>query len=116
MRKLRISELVMLLLTAALITLMLLLPSPEPGIGVESGSAMEPFAYQAQDGRININTATAGELELLPGIGPVKAEAIVDYRTQHGPFSDADELLNVYGIGEATLAGLIDLITVEDIT
>jgi competence protein ComEA len=61
---------------------------------------------------ININTATAEELETLKGIGPAKAEAIVAYREQNGPFSSVDDLVNVTGIGEKTLANIRDKITV----
>jgi competence protein ComEA len=49
---------------------------------------------------LNLNTATKDELVALPGIGPAKAQAIVDYRNQHGPFRTVDELRKVKGIGE----------------
>lgn len=64
------------------------------------------------DSRININTASSAELEMLSGIGPVKAQAIIDYRSINGPFRTVDELLDVPGIGPATLAAVIDSITV----
>ena len=59
---------------------------------------------------VNLNTADASELESLPGIGASKAAAIVQYRTEHGPFKSVDELDNVAGIGPATLANLRDLV------
>ena len=63
--------------------------------------------------RIPVNTADVQELDRLPGIGPAKAQAIVDYRTQHGPFQSTEELLEVSGIGQATLEGLLDYITLD---
>lgn len=63
--------------------------------------------------RIPINTADVHELDRLPSIGPTKAQAIVDYRTEHGPFQSTDQLLEVSGIGEATLEGLLDYITLD---
>jgi competence protein ComEA len=60
----------------------------------------------AAPGRIPINTASAAELELLPGIGPSLAKAIIEYRTAHGPFMALDELVEVPGIGPAKLEGL----------
>ncbi|MDO5448910.1 MAG: helix-hairpin-helix domain-containing protein [Clostridia bacterium] len=62
--------------------------------------------------KVNINTASAEELMSLSGIGPTKAQAIVDYRTSIGAFSSVDELINVSGIGEKTLAKIRDEITV----
>jgi competence protein ComEA len=64
--------------------------------------------------KININTADAWLLAALPGIGDVRAAAIVAYRQQHGPFRDVNELLNVADIGETTLDRIKDLITVGD--
>ncbi|WP_300677395.1 ComEA family DNA-binding protein [Nocardioides sp.] len=63
-------------------------------------------------GLVNLNTATAAELDTLPGVGPVTAQAILDYRTQHGGFGAVGELLDVDGIGEATLAKLEPHVTV----
>ncbi len=61
---------------------------------------------------INVNTATAAQLESLPYIGPSKAEAIIAYRQQHGAFASVEDLLKVPGIGEATLAKFKHLVTV----
>ena len=54
---------------------------------------------------VNVNTADAAELETLTGIGPSLAQAIIDYRAEHGDFTAAEELLLVKGIGEAKLEG-----------
>lgn len=61
---------------------------------------------------VDINAASQAELETLPGIGPSKAAAIVQYRTDHGPFASVDDLDNVSGIGPSTLASLRDHVTV----
>ncbi len=63
--------------------------------------------------RININTASPNELEDLPGIGPSKAAAIVEYRQTQGPFTAPEEITNVNGIGDGTYQGLKDFITVR---
>jgi competence protein ComEA len=61
---------------------------------------------------VNLNTASATDLEALPGIGEVIAQRIVDYRTSNGPFSAVDELLEVSGIGDAILGSIRELVTV----
>lgn len=67
-------------------------------------------------GVVNINTADAAALDTLPGIGPTKAAAIVDYRTSHGPFTTIEAIQNVKGIGPATFEKLKDHITVAGTT
>jgi competence protein ComEA len=64
------------------------------------------------DELVDINTASAEELDKLPGIGPTIAQRILDYRTQHGPFAAIEDIVNVPGIGDATFAEIKDLITV----
>ncbi len=59
---------------------------------------------------INVNTVTAEELTELPGIGIKKAEAIIKYREENGFFKNAEDLLNVSGIGKATLDNIKDLL------
>lgn len=82
----------------------------EPAAGRAAPSAKVQSA-QAED-KININTASVDALaELLVGIGPKKAEAIVAYRDANGPFKAVDELLNVKGIGQATLEKNRDIIS-----
>lgn len=61
---------------------------------------------------INLNTADAVTLEQLDGVGPVLAAGIVEWRATNGPFRSVDDLLDVSGIGEATLAGMRDQVTV----
>ncbi len=78
-------------------------PLPEEEQGGSSGAE--------SDGRININTATAADFEKLPGIGPVRATAIVDYREKNGPFRRLEDMAAVTGIGPKTLEGLKELVT-----
>lgn len=66
----------------------------------------------SSDGKININTASVGQLLLLPDIGETLAKRIIDYRTQYGEFYSVEDLLLVKGIGEKKLEQLRDLITV----
>ena len=74
--------------------------------GAELAAAARPGAP------VDLNTATLEQLDGLPGIGPVLAQRILDWRTAHGRFSVVDELGEVSGIGEATLADLRPLVTV----
>ena len=61
---------------------------------------------------INLNTATAAQLEALPGVGPALAQRIVEYRQQSGGFKKIEELMNVRGIGETSFLKLKPLVTV----
>jgi competence protein ComEA len=61
-------------------------------------------------GKVHLNSATLEQLDELPGIGPITAQKILDYRTEHGAFGSVDELDAVPGIGPATLAELRDLV------
>lgn len=63
--------------------------------------------------KVNINTASAGELETLPGIGPTLAQRIVDYRQSAGSFQRPEDIKKVKGIGDGIFAQIKDLITVE---
>ncbi len=63
---------------------------------------------------LNINTATAGQLETLDGIGQVLAQRIVDYRNANGPFASVDDLLEVNGIGPGILETIRPQITTEE--
>ena len=64
--------------------------------------------------KIDINRAEAWLLEALPGIGQTRAQAIVDYRNENGPFKRIKDLLKVEGIGQGTLDGIEGFITVSD--
>jgi len=80
---------------------------PTPAlVGVDSTEA-------ALSGLLNINTATAEQLEALPGIGPAIAKRIVDYRDAHGPFANIEAIQNVSGIGPTIFGQIKDLITVN---
>lgn len=63
-------------------------------------------------GPVNLNTATVDDLDTLPGVGPVMAGRIVDWRTQHGRFASVDQLREVSGIGDRTFERLAPLVTV----
>lgn len=62
---------------------------------------------------VNVNTATQAQLETLSDIGPVKAKAIIDYRTKNGPFKTVDDLEKVPGIGKAILAKIKPDVTIS---
>lgn len=66
---------------------------------------------RTQDGRIDLNSASATLLEELPGIGEVRAKSIVDWRAAHPPFTSADDLLAIPGIGESTVDAIRPLVT-----
>lgn len=75
-------------------------------------SFSDDAGYGITGGRININTAPAETLVLLPGIGKTTAQRIVDYRTENGPFVHIDELAKVEGISSNRVTEIADYITV----
>ena len=79
-------------------------PSPSPA---PVANSVAPAS-----GKININTAGAVELDKLPGVGPALAERILQYRSEHGPFSRAEDLENVSGIGPKTYEKMASQVTV----
>jgi len=60
---------------------------------------------------VSLNTADEAALDTLPGVGPVTAQAILQWRAEHGSFTAVEELLDVSGIGEATLAEMAPFVT-----
>ena len=91
-------------------------PSGSGGYGSErSGSGSHPSGSSpvGVPFPININTATARELEALPGIGPAKAAAIVEFRLQRGPFARKEDLKKVSGIGDVTYSKIEALYTIR---
>jgi competence protein ComEA len=75
----------------------------EPSTADDTSSSAPP---------IDLNVATIAQLETLPGVGPATAQAIVDYRSQHGSFRSVEDLLNVRGIGQAKLDQIRALVRV----
>lgn len=85
--------------------------TPPPAQGGSGGGS--PQGSSSIGGKVNINAATVAELDAqLPGVGPVLAQRIVDYRTAHGPFRDVRDLLKVEGIGQKKFDSLKDYVTV----
>ena len=77
------------------------------------GASLPALAAETLRGTININTATADQLELLPGIGASRAQAVIEARKRVGGFEQVDDLLAVKGIGEASLEKLKPFITLD---
>ncbi len=105
---------------------------PPPPLDPEQAAVMDEFVRAVQErarplpsdtaaaafaspvaARVNLNTATPAQLTALPGIGPVMAQRIVDYRTRQGRFRSVTELAKVRGIGKKRLAELAPLVIVD---
>lgn len=80
--------------------------------GGADGGAVVTSGTNDTAGLVNINTASAAELQTLSGIGPSMAQSIIDERTKNGPFASVDDLMRVSGIGEKKLAKIKDCICV----
>ncbi|MFD7244323.1 helix-hairpin-helix domain-containing protein [Streptomyces massasporeus] len=85
-------------------------PAAAPGAGGGPAPGGPAGGVAAPAAPIPLNTATADQLDTLPGVGPVLAQHIIDYRTQHGGFRSVDELREVNGIGDRRFADLRDLV------
>ncbi len=83
-----------------------------PGGASAQQRARHAEAAETQEGVVNIQTATAEQLQLLPGVGPSKAQAIVDFR-EHRAFRRVEDIMRVRGIGRATFRRLRPMITVD---
>lgn len=89
-------------------------PGEEPAVpigGAAAGEAPGPAGEAPGAGPVDVNRATAAELEALPGIGPVLAARIVAHREEHGPFAAVDDLQGVRGVGPSLLADLRERVT-----
>lgn len=84
---------------------------PRKAVG-PSGPAGSLTSPGSEGQKINLNLATAADLETLPGIGEVLAQRIIEHRESNGPFTSVDELVEVSGIGEARLEDIRDRVTV----
>jgi competence protein ComEA len=81
-------------------------------VATSSGAGGQLTAPGGEGQKINLNLATAEDLETLPGIGEVLAQRILEHRESNGPFTSVDELLEVSGIGEARLEDIRDRVSV----
>lgn len=96
----------------------LAVPSPAPAAIAPAGGALVPTGFQQQSEEtiepVEINTATAEELQTVPGIGETLARRIIEFREEHGDFETVDDLLNVRGIGVASLEKLRPYLFIEN--
>jgi competence protein ComEA len=88
----------------------IVVPARGPGATAAAGSGAGLAGTAAPGGRVHLNTATLEQLDALPGIGPVTAQRILDYREEKGAFQSVDELDAVSGIGPARLEQLRELV------
>lgn len=116
-RKVTKTEGILLGLTGVFLCSLLVLSAhdrkTETAIKVETDRSVPQETFLPDPAPLDLNTAGAEELDTLPGIGEVLAERILEYRAEHGPFRSVDDLKNISGIGEETVAGLADRVTVD---
>ncbi|WP_257346104.1 helix-hairpin-helix domain-containing protein [Pseudalkalibacillus decolorationis] len=78
------------------------------------GEQAVKLGEESEEGKVNVNKAEASELETITGIGPSKAEAIIRYREENGPFQAIEDLTNVPGIGEKSIEQMKEQITISN--
>jgi competence protein ComEA len=85
----------------------------EPGCGRcgRAGRRCQLSGGGAAGGLVSLSSATVDDLDELPGVGPITAQKIIDYRTEHGPFASVDDLDAVPGIGPTRIEQLRELVT-----
>jgi competence protein ComEA len=88
------------------LTMMLLMLCAYLPAMAEPAAVEKPVSKAVMQGTVNINTADAAQLALLPGIGPKAADSIISYRSSAGAFTSIDDLVKVKGIGQKTLEKL----------
>jgi competence protein ComEA len=84
-----------------------------PHKGKENRSLVDDEKNDQNKSLVNINTASLYELETLPGIGPTMAQSIIDYRQEHGFFTQIEQIMNVPGIGPSTFERIKEYITID---
>ena len=113
------SEKILLAVTAAFLCVLLGLFFHDraalsvPGVAVEEGAEAPQETFLPDVTPLDINAAGEEELTALPGIGPVLARRIVEYRAEHGPFASVEDLTDVSGFGASMLAALVGVVTAE---
>lgn len=84
---------------------------PSRAVPGAAGTGVDPNGEGTVGGTVSLSSATVEELDELPGVGPITAQKIVDYRAEHGPFASVDDLDAVPGIGPTRIEQLRDLVT-----
>jgi competence protein ComEA len=101
---------------AALATVSFLATDVQPAFAAKNGAKAAAAAPSDSSGTVNLNTATEEELMLLPGVGPTKAQRIVEWRQKHGKFRKIEDLTKVKGFGYKTFKKLKPYLAVQGTT
>lgn len=98
--------------TLLAVAVLAVLAAAGPVVSAQEATRQAARPAVSEAAPINLNTATAAELEKLPGVGPATALRIVEFRTKNGAFKKVEDLMNVRGIGEKTFLTLKPLVVV----